>query len=153
MVTKNSFSQPTDPLLISKGCLLSLVVICALCVVIAFIVDLSFNPERDAMKTLDQLADDYYVDYLYPNTLGQHLDDPASVLSKFTESGLPTIRLRQLLYSNDATADSASIFSNPYFHCDTNQTSVRYYPVAPFGPRDYTAKFTYSCESLREIDQ
>lgn len=148
-----STNAAIDPLIPAKGCLLSLVIISALCVVCAFVVDLRFNPERDAMKTLNQLAKDYYIDYLYPNTLGRHLDDPASILSKFTESGLPTVRLRQLLYSSTETTDAAQFFSNAYYRCDTNQTAVRYYPVAPYGPLDYTTQFHYACESLRKIDQ
>ncbi len=105
------------------------------------------DPVKRSQNELERLARDYYVEYLYPASLGKYLHQPETVLKDYTESGLPAVRLRQLLLYNDGQyAKSASAFSNAYYQCNTNKTLVTYYPVAPYGPRDVVTTFNTACE-------
>lgn len=98
---------------------------------------------------MSSLANDYYIEFLYPLTLGSHINDPAPILSKFAESGLPSVRLSHLLLYNDAShASYASYFNNKYYKCDTSHSYFNFYPVAPYGPRDYTVEYSPSCEEV-----
>ncbi len=138
-----------EPLSWREGALLSIVAVSTISIVISFIGTTAFHPDRDAEEALERISHEYYIEYLYPRILGSFRNQPATVLESYTESGLPTVRLRQILSYNDgAQASSSKYFSNKYYKCDTNQTYVRYYPVEPFGPQDYTAKYNYSCEKL-----
>lgn len=132
----------------AEGVMAGIICICALCVGISVFADSEFDPERDATEALEELARDYYIEYLYPNTLGTRINDPASVLSRFVDSGLPVVRLRQLLlYDDEHRIAYAHFFANEYYFCDTNLTTLRYFPFEPYGPRDYTIEYNYSCTS------
>lgn len=134
----------------AEGALISILCICTICVSITVFANAQFDPERDAKEALAKLARDYYIESLYPNTLGNHINDPATVLSRFTETGLPLVRLRQLLlYSDEKRALYYQYLSNEYYACDTNLTTLRYIPYEPYGPRDYTIEYNYSCEKQR----
>lgn len=114
-------------------------------IAISLIVQLNFNPQGDAEVTLERIADDYYRAYLYPRLLNYDLDHPEQ-LETYEQSGVPTTYLRQLLnYDNKKQGASAGVFDNQYYQCDTNRTGVRYYPHAPFGPRDYTVDYIWHC--------
>lgn len=141
--------QKRAPLTWRESLFLSLIGICILMVGLSFLVQSSFHPAQDAETELSRLADSYYIEYLYPSILGSKRDDPESVLAVYAEAGLPNVLLRQLLtYNNNSHADSARFFSNTYYECDTSNSRVRFYPVAPYGPRDYTVKTFLSCEEL-----
>lgn len=119
------------------------------CIIAALIADASFDPAKNAMSAMSSLADDYYIEFLYPLTLGSQIDDPAPILSQFTESGLPSVRLSHLLLYNDAShASYASYFNNKYYKCDVAHSYFNFYPVAPYGPRNYTVKYSPSCEAV-----
>lgn len=104
------------------------------------------SPAERADKELEKIADDYYVEYLYPRLLGGKMDaDPTPAMEIYDETGVPTTYLRQLLhYNNGEKADSAEIFAA--VACNTNMTGVRYFPFAPYGPNDYTVTYIWHCE-------
>lgn len=104
------------------------------------------SPAERADKELKKLADDYYVEYLYPRLLGGKIDeDPTPAMKIYDEAGVPTTYLRQLLhYNNDEKIGSAPIFTA--IACNTNTTGVRYFPYAPYGPTDYTVTYIWQCE-------
>lgn len=107
------------------------------------------DPVKRSQTELERIARDYYIEYLYPASLGKYLHQPETVLKDYTESGLPAVRLRQLLlYNNGQFAQSADAFSNSYYQCNTNKTLVTYYPVAPYGPRDVVTTFNTDCEKI-----
>ncbi len=135
----------------SERTLIGMISISAICISIALLIDFSFNPERDAEHALEQLAKDYYTEYLYPNTIRNQTSDPSKVLASYTEQGYPTVRLRQLLhYNDDAKIEMKKYFDNQYYNCNTNSTTLRYFPVEPYGPKDYTVTYSYDCQDLRE---
>lgn len=121
----------------------------AICIAVSLITVATFDPVRDAENALTTLADDYYIEFLYPRVLGSHINSPATILAKYTESGLPSVRLSQmLLYNNASHASYNSYFDNPYYKCDAGHSYLSFYPVQPYGPHDYTVKYVTSCEKL-----
>lgn len=129
--------------------LLGTVVACTLMVVIALCTQLRATPAEKMQKELERLADDYYITYLYPRLLGNLNADPAKMLAGYHEVGVGTTYLRQLLhYNNDENIASAQIFRD--LGCDTNRTSVRYFPIEPYGPRDYTVYYHFDCRDFTE---
>ncbi len=128
--------------------LLSMVAAAGVAIMISFLGFLIDTPEELAHKELAALADDYYITYLYPTLLGNVFTaDPAEKLQGYVELGTPATYLRQLLhFDNDKNMVSAPVFDN--VQCDTNRTSIRFYPVEPYGPRDYTVKYTWNCEGM-----
>lgn len=131
--------------------LLSSIGVCALMIVFTFIYTSIADPVKRSEQELAKIADAYYIEYYYPRILGKYLYQPEEVLADYAAAGLPTVRLRQLLLSNDGKySSSADAFSNQYYQCDTNSTFVRYYPVAPYGPRDYTVTYNTACEKVSQ---
>lgn len=146
--------QKRAPITWRESLFLGLIGICVLAVGLSFVLRSNFHPDKDAEAELSRLADSYYIEYLYPSILGSKRDNPESVLAVYSEAGLPNVLLRQLLtYNDNAHADSARFFSNAYYKCDTSNSRVRFYPVAPYGPRDYTVKTYLSCENLNQVDE
>lgn len=131
--------------------LLSLIATSAAMIAVTFAFSALYDPIKRSERELEKLADAYYIEYLYPSVLGKSLNQPETILADYVSAGMPSVRLRQLLLYNDSKySDSASIFSNSYYHCDTNKTYIRYFPVAPYGPRDYTVKYGTACERVSQ---
>lgn len=137
------------PITWSEITLISIIGTSAIAIAAALIISSALDPVKRSEQELAKLADSYYVEYLYPRTLAGKFDEAETILKDFTVQGLPNIHLRQLLsYDNGKYADSLSTFSNEHYQCDTNKTYVRYYPVAPYGPRDFTVYYGTSCEKV-----
>lgn len=125
--------------------LLGIVLCSAVLIVCALCASLQKSPQEKAELELEKLAEAYYVEYLYPRLLGDVNAEPAPILEEYTEGGVPATYLRQLLhYNNDEHADKAGVFEA--LKCDTNSTGVRFFPQAPYGPRDYTVVYLWRCE-------
>lgn len=128
-----------------KWALLGIVLASTLVIIIALCSQLAPGPVERAEKELKRLADDYYVLFLYPRLVGFDRS-PQEALEVYVESGVPTTYLRQLLhYNDDENIGSAGIFED--LKCDTNGTGVRYFPVEPYGPKDYTVNYIWRCEA------
>lgn len=125
--------------------LIGIVVASTLLIVAALCTGLIKTPQEKAEAELEKIANAYYTEYLYPRLLGNLDNDPKTVLQVYYEVGVPTTYLRQLLhYNNDEYADSAKYFER--LGCDTNNTGVKFFPVEPYGPRDYTVTYSWKCE-------
>lgn len=125
--------------------LIGILVASVLLIAVSMLLQMSFNPRGDAEAAMEKLADAYYRGHLYPQLLDYQIDRPEK-LETYAETGVPTTYLRQLLDYNDSKQVVATkVFNNQYYQCDTNHTGVRYYPHAPYGPRDYTVKYFWSC--------
>ena len=106
------------------------------------------TPTEVAEKSLEKIANNYYITYLYPRLLGKLDNNPEEMLSRYREFGVPTTYLRQLLhFDNDRCAGEAATFAE--IGCNTNTTGVRYYPVEPYGPKDYKVKYLWKCDTLK----
>lgn len=126
--------------------LVGIVGVAAVTIVLALCTLTKDSPTERADKELANLAKSYYVEYLYPRLLGGKMDsDPTPAMKVYDETGVPTTYLRQLLYYNDNDGgESAEIFAK--IECNTNLTGVKYFPVAPYGPTDYTVTYIWQCE-------
>lgn len=126
--------------------LLGIVAVSTLTIIGALCTWLIDTPQEKAEKQMASLADDYYTEYLYPRLLGM-MTQPVESLAEYAETGAPTTYLRQLLhYNNDSHRELEPVFEK--VACDTNATSVKYYPVEPYGPRDYEVKTTWRCDEF-----
>ena len=129
----------------SEWALMGIVLVAAVVIGLALSLQLMDSPAARAQKRLAAIADDYYVEYVYPR-LTEAGTQP-ELLAEYTDSGVPMTYLRQLLLYNDGEhRDEAEIFEAAA--CDTNATGVRYYPVEPYGPHDYTASFVWQCDIM-----
>ena len=107
---------------------------------------LYLTPEEEAEAKIQELANDYYTDYLYPRLLGNLDADPREALEEYTELGVPTTYLRQLLHYGDGSHAKFEVFFNAV-GCDTNTTGVKFYPVEPYGPTDYKTTYYWYCDN------
>lgn len=145
-VTKTK--TPRAPFTWREAALISFIVLATSCIGITLAADAAFDPARDAEQALLNLADDYYVEFLYPSTLNYDFRDPETALSEFQHAGFATIHLYQLLlYKNNAT-QVVQPFDNDYYRCNQNDSTIRIFPVAPWGPRDYRVEYNLKCTKL-----
>lgn len=125
--------------------LIGIVICSTLLIILALCMGFLKTPEEKAEAELEKIADAYYTEYLYPRLLGNLDNDPKAVLQVYYEIGVPTVYLRQLLhYNNDEYAGSEKYFER--LECNTNTTGVKFFPVEPYGPRDYTVTYIWECE-------
>lgn len=151
--SRSARRKKREPLTWREITLISQIGVSVFAIVFTFVFCTINDPVRRSEQELAKLAEAYYIEYLYPSSLGNKLYQPETILKDFTETGLPSVKLRQiLLYNNGQHADSIEVFSNPYYHCDTNQSYLRYYPVEPYGPRDYTVVYNTACEKVSSIN-
>ncbi len=151
--TQKTFKRPAttstanEPFLVVEKFILGLIVaVATLSIVVAIVAEVMYNPEAKAEESLAEMATDYYENRLYKQLVGLS-EKPEEILAEYTESGVPTVYLRQiLLYDNGKNEEKATDFSNGNFECNTNQTGVRFYPQAPYGPSDFRAEYLWDCE-------
>lgn len=132
----------------SQKIVLCLMITSAALVIFALIAFAYFYSDAIVKNRLSMLAQTYYEDYYYNNLTDN--GTKTSVLESYSENGLPMVRLNQLLaFDGHKYADFESDFVNSRYTCDLNNTTVKYYPVAPYGPQDYNVKYTYACSHIK----
>lgn len=139
---------PRAPFTWREATLISFIVLATSCIGITLAADAAFDPARDAEQALLNLVDDYYVESIYPATLGYDFHDPEATLSDFQYAGFATIHLYQLLLYKDNSAKFVEPFDNEYYRCNRNDSTIRIFPVAPWGPRDYRVEYNLKCTKL-----
>lgn len=123
--------------------LLGIVIASVVMIVAAFLTRLIPTPSEVADAKLEEMANDYYLTYLYPRLMTADRDLKRA-FEKYDAAGVPTVYLRQLLHYNDGQYASERVTFQEV-ECDTNQTGVRYYPKAPYGPHDYEVQYYWYC--------
>lgn len=146
--TNSKTKTPRAPFTWREAAFVSILVLATSCIGITLAADAAFDPARDAEQTLLDLVDDYYVEFLYPSTLNYDFRDPEASLSEFQHAGFATIHLYQLLLYKDGAAKFTKPFDNRYYRCNENDSTVRIFPVAPWGPRDYRVEYNLKCTKL-----
>ncbi len=129
----------------SEWILVGIVAISAVTILVALVASFFGSPSLRAERAFRELTDDYYVEYLYPRLVENDFENPETKLTEYVETGAPTVYLRQLLHFEDDD-DLEELFEE--VGCDTNATSVRYFPTAPFGAHDYDVKYNWSCAEI-----
>lgn len=99
-----------------------------------------------AEKKFEEITKHYYEDNLYETILlengGENLED---VFKKYP-SGI-TVKLRQALSWEflENNMNYRSFFETDAFSCDTNESTAKFTPRAPYGKKDYDVEFGLKC--------
>ena len=101
-----------------------------------------FAPEKVAERTFEALARDYYENYYYENFFAKM---EKSEIEKYVEHGAEPVYLKELLNHTDRKDESA--FSRTNYQCDTNKSSVKYFPEGDFGREDYHVEYNLVCDT------
>lgn len=103
-----------------------------------------FDDQNVVNRKIESMARDYYTDYYYANMLENSLNVAAKdILSKYADTGLPIVPLRQLLlYDNGRNADEREYLEK---FCDTNETYIRIFPKSPYDKHAYHFDVKLSC--------
>ena len=133
--------------LFSKRAILTIIIVAAMTVVLALLFNILTTPERTITKKIEDIAADYYENYLYSSIASSssinNTKPVTEIIGNYAKNGFDAITLHQLLlFDNQRHANAAAILSR---YCDEYETTIHYYPVAPFGQKDYHADITYSC--------
>ena len=120
---------------------LMIIVVAVLTVGLALLLGAIFNPEATTKREIEAMARDYYETYYYENF--KVSEDDVAVFSEYTESGFAKTTLRQLLLFDGGRYKSA--YERLTNYCDENATTVLFYPVEPYGAKNYRAEYNYSC--------
>lgn len=130
--------SPRNVVLFAIVCVTVLLAVTIICAAI-------FTPERQTKQHLDALASDYYENIFYSDMISSedYTGNPETALQKLAASGLAPVTLRQLILLNP-NADPATV---KYLeqNCDTEATSVIFYPDAPYSRTSYHTNIAYSC--------
>lgn len=98
-------------------------------------------------KKFEEISRNYYENTIYPEFIAEHSGESLeSAFDKYQNNGW-TIHLRQILNYEflEKNNDLRSIFNGDNFSCDTNSSTAKFIPYAPFGKTDYKAEFTLNC--------
>lgn len=118
------------------------VILGAMLVVVVGVLAIQFaKPERQVADKVSALASNYYENSLYKSVTDEGANK--DVLKKYTETGFAPVTLRQLLLFKSYTDTKESKYLNRY--CSDEATRVTYYPKEPYGVKDYTVEYQYSC--------
>lgn len=129
-----------------KVALMAIVLVSASAIIVSLLSLAVLDPEKRAKIALEQIAKEYYTEYLYPRLIGTKTS-PEEALKVYTETGVPKVFLRQMLWYDGAkNQNKAGVFANDYLNCDTNHTGVRFYPEAPYEKEDFRTEYYWSCD-------
>ena len=112
-------------------------------VLIALLCSFLFSPERTVHDKIEEITRSYYEDFIYKTTAEMSKDDAATALSSYSQYGLSTVTIRQILLHDKKKYAGETLLIEKY--CDTDRTTVKYYPTEPYGKADYRADINYSC--------
>ena len=112
------------------------------------------TPEHLTKRSIENIVNDYYQNYLYtsildsnnitPETFSEHKEDIDRIFGHYKEPGFARLTLRQLLlYDNQRHKASMPELSK---YCNLDQTLIKIYPDFPYERGDYHIDYTYSCK-------
>ena len=126
----------------------TIIIVISLAIIVtlaAVVISFFLQPERLTKSRIESLASDYYENYLYENFINsdKFFGDLESAMSRYTETGLTSITLRQLIL-HDQTK-TASIADSLKANCDIERTTIKFFPESPFSRKDYRVDYHYVC--------
>ena len=130
---------------LARKFMLFLIPFAILIMAFVFIYIAIFNPERQVPAKFEALATNYYENIFYENLQNSpnYPGDAAEALQKYTETGLATVTLQQLIHYNQISDTDEAKYLLKY--CDDKTTKVKFYPEAPFEKTSYRTEYTYNC--------
>lgn len=124
------------------GCIAASVV----AVIASLFIGVFFSPEKVAARKITYLAKDYYENYYYDKFVATIDKDFDKSFEKYKDSGFAPVYLRQLLlFDNERDAKYEKYFNIQNYSCNKNTTTVKFFPVEPYGKKDYKIEYTFSC--------
>lgn len=128
---------------VARIVILTIIGLVTILVVTLTVLALNVGTEDQVEAKISRLTRTYYENYYYPNAFS---DQTAATdfLSRFTESGLAPVSLRQLLLTAPGVTEDDKTFLRKY--CNENTTVVHYYPEAPYAQDSYRPEITYACK-------
>lgn len=129
--------------------LMIILIFIAVATVIAAVVWFKLQDENYFLKQhFEKISRNYYEEVIYPQFIDEHSDQSLEeAFDRYQNNGF-TVRLRQILnyqYLTNDYADLRSTFKGDNFSCDTNSSTAKFVPYAPFGKTDYNAEFELNC--------
>jgi hypothetical protein len=101
------------------------------------------NPERTTKWRIEAIAADYYENYFYPEFVSSNDKPLEEKMEPFKVLGFSSRTLRDLvLFDNGRYIND---MQNLTKYCDEESTTVHFTPVSPYGKKDYTVDYRYSC--------
>ncbi len=134
-------------ILIIRRTILTVISLAMLTVVIATICIFIFKPENVVKSKISDLSSNYYENFLYKNIISSEAylesKDLNAIMEKYKETGFAAVTLRQLiLFGTQKDSDLSSLLKE---YCNENETSVKFYPEAPYTQSSYRTEYAYSC--------
>ena len=127
-----------------------LVILLIIIVAVSFWLNYYFSPKVTATRELPNIAKDYYENYYYPKLSESSDGSNVDLLKKYSEKGLPPIKLRQLLlYEDGKYSNYSSTFDS--VGCNQNTSTITFTPSSPYNNTDYTIKYKLHCREDLEI--
>ena len=127
----------------ARRAILAVIILAMMVVVLATLFALQNTPEHAVKRKVEEIARDYYENYFYESVLKHGTAEIDEVLKRYEEPGFSKVSLEQLtLYDN---AKYAKVRPALEAYCDLGQSSIKIFPVSPFGRSDYRIEYSYSC--------
>ena len=115
---------------------------CLTIVMMMLVVNIYFEKNAVAKRSLDFLAQDYYRNYFYDKFVDGRVASE-KIFAPYADEGFPLVTLRQLL-----NADGAKHANRKwdFEHCDKIATTAKFRPVAPFGKDNFEMELHIDCD-------
>ena len=145
-VTRRWASFRKNDSIVVRRVMIGVIVTAIVVVVISLVGSLLLNRERVVKAKLDVMAKEYYEGYIYEHLINGAMsqDEIEKAMERYVDWGFAPVNLRQLLlYDNQRNIQEAGFVRE---YCDENNTSVKFYPEAPYDKKSYRLEYDYKCE-------
>ncbi len=129
-----------------KGTIIVVIILAMLTVILAILISFFYTPENIIKSKIETIAADYYENYFYQDIVSYKTTQAQleKTMKKYEESGFSRVTLQQLLlYDSQKHADATEILKK---YCDESATYVQFFPIAPYGQKNYRVDYYYSCD-------
>ena len=109
---------------------------------IAILLSVIFSAENTTKRQIESMAKDYYETFFYEN-FTKNSGGEISAFEKYAEKGFAKVTLRQLLLFDGGRYKNLT--ENLTEYCNEGLTTVKFYPVEPYGTKNYKIEYDYSC--------
>ena len=122
--------------------ILVVIILAVLSVIVSTFYAFTVDNEQITKNKISDLASEYYEHYFYPS-MSIDEDRLDEVMSRYTEIGINSTSLRQIILSTNNNRSATADFIRKY--CDENSTIVKFFPEPPYTNTSYHTEYSYSC--------
>ena len=138
---ERSASSSVEKIILAIICLASLAVVAML------ILALVFSNENQVKHDIEQLARDYYENYIYDTMVNSEqfakIGDLDKVMQKYQVHGFTPVTLKQMLTHFKKDEKFKQKITK---YCDDGRTTIQFFPTPPFDVKSYDIVYKYSCD-------